>query len=172
MDPLHVALITVHAGFAVACFVLGCTLMGALPRVGRSRRFAAYYVCAMVAVVALLTVVIVDFGHLDVTRRIAFTILSVLAVYLAVRTEQARRTLATRRDGWRPRFIGHVGFVLISLFDGFCIVSAIDLGMPPVVIVLVAVLGVALGVLWIRTTIARERRREAAGAVADGPAAA
>lgn len=158
----HALLIIVHASFATASFVLGCLLMASLPASIRSRRFFAYYLCIWVAVVCLLTVVIVDWTTLTVVKQIAFAALFLLALYLLLRSEQARTALARQGNDWRKQFIGHVGFVMISLFDGFCIVAAIDLHLPPYVIAGVAVLGVVAGVVWIRRLVRREIAREGA----------
>jgi len=161
---LHTSLIVLHASFAVAGFVFGCLVMATLPESPRSARFVSYYALIIAAMVCLIAVVALDWSTLAVAKRIAFGILSVLAVYLVVRAEQARRSLVHRRPGWRTAFLGHVGFVLISLFDGFCIVAAIDLRLPPWVIVVVAVLGVAVGIWVIRRLVRRELTREAASA--------
>ena len=159
---LHVALIVLHASFATIAFGIGCSLMVSPPRSVRSARFLSYYVSVMAAVALLLAVVFVDWDGLPVVERIAFGLLCLLALYLALRTEQARTTLARARARWRTRFAGHIGFVLISLFDGFCIVSAIDLHLPPVVIALSAVLGVVAGILAIRRVAKREARADRA----------
>ncbi|WP_345761187.1 hypothetical protein [Diaminobutyricibacter sp. McL0608] len=161
---LHTSLIFLHATFAVAGFVLGALLMARLPETSRSPRFVAYDALMDAAMVCLIAVVALDWSTLTVTKRIAFGILSLLAVYLIIRVEQARRSLVRQRPGWRKAFLGHVGFVMISLFDGFCIVAAIDLKLPPVVIVVVAVLGVAVGIWVIRLLVRRELSREAATA--------
>lgn len=158
---LHTGLIIAHATLAVVGFVFGCLLMATLPESSRSARFVTWYVCIVAAMLLLIAVVAVDWSTLVVAKRIAFGILSVLAVYLLVRTEQARRSLLNQRGGWRKAFLGHVGFVMISLFDGFCIVSAIDLRLPPWVIVTVAVLGVVVGIWVIRRLVRREVAREA-----------
>jgi hypothetical protein len=155
-----------HATCATVAFGLGCSLLAVLPVSGRSVRFVLYYIAAFAAVALLLAVVLVDWNGLPQVKRIAFGLLSVLALYLALRTEQARSALARAGSGWRTRFAGHVGFVLISLFDGFCIVSAIDLHLPPVVIALVAVLGVAAGILAIRRVARRERQADTAPSTA------
>ena len=42
-------------------------------------------------------------------------------------------------------YVHDVGFTLITLFEGFVIVGAIDLGAPVWVVVALAVLGVAAG---------------------------
>jgi hypothetical protein len=150
MTALHVALILIHASAATVAFVLGLLLCARVPDAARSARFAVYAICVWTAVLTLITVVLVDWGRLDPVRHIAFSVLGVLGVYLIWRTERARRQLRGRPQGWQLRFVGHVGFVLISLFDGFCIVLAIDLGMPGWVVASVAVLGVAVGVIALR----------------------
>ena len=158
----HWVLITLHAGLAVAAFVLGCVLLAALPSSPRSRRFSWFAACLVSAMVLLIVVVAVDWAQLTTTKRIAFGVLAVLAVYLVVRVAQARRTLTRQGPGWRKAFIGHVGFVMISLFDGFCIVTAIDLRLTPAAIVAVAVLGVVAGVIVIRALVRRDAADEGA----------
>lgn len=160
----HSILIFLHAGLAVASFVLGCVLLAALPHSARSGRFAAFFWCTVAAMACLIAVVLLDWSGLPTTKRIAFAILAVLAVYLMVRAAQAWRTLIRKPDRWRKSFIGHVGFVMISLFDGFCIVAAIDLGMPPPVTITVAVLGVVVGVLLLRALVRRDSARHPAQA--------
>jgi hypothetical protein len=159
---VHWGLIVAHAALAVLAFGLGCSLLVTLPQGPRSGRFVGYAGCVWLAMLALIVVVAVDWTDLPTRKRIAFGILCVLAVYLVVRTEQARRTLTARAPRWRERLVGHVGFVLISLFDGFCIVLAIDLGLPGFVIVIAALFGVAAGVVAIRAVA----KRETAGDVA------
>ncbi len=157
----HDLLIGVHALAAITCFVAGATLVAALPASGRSARFRTYAVAAVVAVAALITVILVDWSGLPTAKRVTFGGLAVLALYLLWRTYGAARSLAAQGAGWKLTFIGHVGFVLISLFDGFAIVTALDLRMPPVVVALSAVLGVAAGVFAIRTASRREQRGDA-----------
>jgi uncharacterized membrane protein len=70
--------------------------------------------------------------------------------------------LRDQRPGWRLSFVSHIGFVLISLFDGFCIVLAIDLLMPAWVVITVAVLGVAVGIIALRARAKTIRAVEAA----------
>jgi hypothetical protein len=153
---VHSVLIVLHAGFAVAGFVLGWLVLARLPERSSSRRFVWFFWCMVTAMVLLIAVVAADWVSLDVTKRIAFGVLCGLAVYILVRLEQARRVLAHGPEGWRKKFIGHVGFVMISLFDGFCIVTAIDLRMPAVVIVAVAVIGVVVGIVAIRRLVRRD----------------
>jgi hypothetical protein len=51
-----------------------------------------------------------------------------LGLYMLWRGARAWMRLCTQGSGWRPRYIDDVGFTLISLFDGFVIVGAMDLG--------------------------------------------
>lgn len=160
---LHSILILVHAGTAVTAFVLGCLLLATLPTSAHAARFVAFFWSLIASMTLLVTVVAVDWTQLHVTKRIAFGVLCALAVYLVLRVLQARSVLARKPPNWRKALIGHLGFVMISLFDGFCIVSAIDLRLPPWLIVTVAVLGVVIGVVVIRALV----RRDAAAAPAE-----
>jgi hypothetical protein len=163
----HTLLIVLHAACATLAFGVGCALMVRLPTSVRSVRFWIYYAALWVAMLLLISVVVVDWADLILTKRIAFGVLCLLAVYLLWRTERSRQTLVRQGQDWRKKFAGHVGFVLISLFDGFCIITAIDLRLSPVVIVVVAVLGVAVGILVIRRVVRRETRRtEASSGIA------
>lgn len=50
-----------------------------------------------------------------------------------------------------------VGFVLIALLDGFVIVAALDLGLPPWIVTAAGFLAVAIGHYWLG------RAKQAAG---------
>lgn len=147
---IHTALIVIHAAAAVTAFGFGCALMVRPPERSTAVRLVAYLVAIAIAVVALVTVVAVDFARLPLVKQIAFSALVVLAIVLLVRSILAVRNVALRPARWMHRFVGHIGFVLISLFDGFCIVFTIDLKLPPYVVAASAVLGVVVGVLAIR----------------------
>jgi hypothetical protein len=153
----HFALILLHASFATIAFGVGCSLLIALPSATRSPRFIVFYASMVVAVLALLAVVIVDWSTTPIVQRIVFAGLCVLGLYLLVRSEQARLAIVSSNANGRGRFVAHVGFVLISLFDAFCIVSAIDLQLSPFLTVPIAAVAVAVGSL----VVVRVRRREA-----------
>ena len=146
----HVVLIVVHASAAVIAFGFACALLARPPERPTAVRLIAYLVAIAIAVIALATVVAVDFARLPLVKAIAFSALVVLAVVLLARSILAVRAVALRPARWMHRFVGHIGFVLISLFDGFCIVFTIDLKLPPYVVAASAVLGVVVGVLAIR----------------------
>jgi hypothetical protein len=46
------------------------------------------------------------------------------------RADQARRIRPSDSAGPSARYVGHVGFTLISLFDAFTVVLVLDLGAP------------------------------------------
>lgn len=72
--------------------------------------------------------------------------LIVLALYMLHRARQAHGTVhaATTSSG-RHHYMDSIGFVLISLFNGFVVVSAPDLGAPPWLIAGLAVAATMAG---------------------------
>jgi hypothetical protein len=65
-----------------------------------------------------------------------------LGAYTVWRGLLAKRALIRQGANWQNHYIGHVGFTLISLFDGFTIVGAIDLKAPAPVVVFAGALGI------------------------------
>ena len=59
---------------------------------------------------------------------------------------------------------GALAFVAgCALLDAFCVVSAVDLHLPPVVVAVVAVVAAVPGVLLVRRAAGRERRTAVPG---------
>jgi uncharacterized membrane protein YfcA len=121
----------------------------------RSWRFRAYLISLVGLVVFLAAAVGVDWSSIDRTARIVYAALFVLALYMMFRAAQAVRRLRQHGDNWRRRYLDDIGFTLISLFDGFVIVGAIDLGAPGWLVAAIGVAGVAAGILTIRQIQAR-----------------
>jgi hypothetical protein len=69
-----------------------------------------------------------------------------LGAYTVWRGLLAKRALIRQGANWQNHYIGHVGFTLISLFDGFTIVGAIDLKAPAPVVVFSYAPGAAGGI--------------------------
>ena len=141
---LHTVLIALHATAGVVCFAAGvlCIPLQA-PGSWRFRVYAGSLL-AMLAFVA--GSIAVGWADLDMTTRLIFTGLIGLGLYMVWRAGRAHARLRRQDQGWRPKYLDDVGFTLISLFDGFVIVGAIDLGMPVWLVVLAAVGGVAAGI--------------------------
>jgi hypothetical protein len=141
---LHSVLIVLHAAAGVLCFAAGLLCIP-LRAVGswRFRIYAGSLVAMLGFVIGSIAYSWVD---LDVATRLIFTGLVALGVYMVWRASRAYVRLTRQDLGWQPKYLDDIGFTLISLFDGFVIVGAIDLGMPVWLVVLAAVTGVAIGI--------------------------
>lgn len=141
---LHTVLIVLHATTGVVSFAAGllCIPLQA-PGSWRFRVYAGSLL-AMLAFVA--GSIAVGWAGLDTTTRLIFTGLTGLGLYMVWRAGRAHTRLRRQDRGWRPKYLDDVGFTLISLFAGFVIVGAIDLGLPAWLVVLAAVGGVAAGI--------------------------
>ncbi len=156
---LHPLLIAVHALCALASFALGLIVI-TRPAPASSTLFRLYLATLTLMVVFLISVVLVDWGGLDMVKRLVFLGLLLLALYTGWRGWHAGRVLARRRGHWRSAYIDDVGFTLIALFDGFVIVSAIDLGAPTWLVIAVGALGIVVG----RAGVVRQKERSASPA--------
>jgi polyferredoxin len=154
---VHLVLIVGHALCGVVAFVVGCCILRP-PPTHRSLLFLAYAICLAGLLLLMFAVVAWDWALLVAGQRITFSLLCVLGVYTGWRGLQAHRELAQRHPEWQVRYIDHLGFTLISLFDGFTIVAAIDLGAPLVVVLMAGVAGVAAGIAAMNVVKSRVRR--------------
>ena len=66
------------------------------------------------------------------------------------RARSASRLLQVQPNAWKHDYIEHIGFTLISLFEGFIIVSGLNSGLPGWLVAILAILGVLLGRWLIR----------------------
>jgi hypothetical protein len=96
-------------------------------------------------IVFLAGAILAHVGQLEALQRGIFAGLFVLSLYMLFRGARARTVLRMQHDGWWTIYVDHIGFTLISLFEGFIIVSGIDLGAPGWLTTVVAVLGVVVG---------------------------
>jgi hypothetical protein len=90
-------------------------------------------------------------------ERIIFTGLFGLALYMLYRARSASRLLKFPKNNWKYGYIEHIGFTLISLFEGFIIVATLNAGSPGWFVAILAVLGVFAG----RWAIGAAQRRAA-----------
>ncbi len=103
----------------------------------------------------MIGAVVAHWTELSATERFVFSGLTGLGLYMVWRAREALATWHGAAPGWKSPFIDHIGFTLISLFDGFVIVSAIDLHAPGWLVAIVAVLGVVVGT----QALGRRKRR-------------
>lgn len=96
-------------------------------------------------VVAMAGAMAAHWTDLDIAAQAVFSGLLVLGLYMLHRARRARTLAGSSDQQASLRYIDDVGFVLIALFDGFVIVTALDLGAPLWLIATLAVLAVAVG---------------------------
>ncbi len=154
---LHNTLIAIHAASGVAAFALGCLALR--PRIqgiqGVPPTLRWYIGTLWLMVLLLLMVIAIDWSTLDPGTRILYVALSVLALYTGWRGWQAVQNLRGRVAGWKGPYVDNLGFTLITLFDGFVIIAALDLHAPVWLAVVIGVLGVVVGRLGVQK--AKER---------------
>lgn len=129
--PMWLALIVLHAAAGLAAFSVGIAALNPLV-VARHRWIPGAVVWMLVGLVVFMVgAMAAHWSALETASQIVFTGLVGLGCYMVWRARQARQTASTpiaERD--RSGYVDDIGFVLISLFDGFIIVLALDLGAP------------------------------------------
>ena len=142
---LNTVFIAVHAVAATLAF--GAGVLSAA-----SGRFLGVYRIAMVVMAAaLVPAVLVDRATTDTTALAIFTGLIGLAVVMVVRAELAVRRGPALTGGPTAGYLDHIGFTLISLADGFAVVTAIRAGAPGWAVAVMAVGVVVVGHLALQT---------------------
>lgn len=120
----------------------------------------AYAAGVVLLVTFLYAALAIDWAGLGSAQRVIFAVLAVLAAFILVRLFLAFRASQERPANWRARYIGHIYFTYISLWEGFFIVGLIDLGAPGWVVALVAI-----GVLLIGGYLSNRYKRSVLSAV-------
>ncbi len=147
---IHNLLIVGHTLAAAVSFVAG--VLSLSPATTRSWRFRTYLASLSGMFVFMVGAVAWDWRDLELGTMAIYLVLVGLGVVMLVRAFSAAVRVRLRDLNWQSRYIDGVGFTLISLFEGFIIVGAIDLGAPPWLVVLVAVSGVFGGV-WTKNRV-------------------
>lgn len=146
---LHTWLIGLHALAGVAAFTAGCVAV-------RRRTWFDAYLWSLVLLVAFLAAdVSAAWPELGLGIRILFVAFLGLGAYMVWRAVRARALLASGEGPRSARYLGHVGFTLVGLLDGFAVIAVLDLGAPGW---LCAAVGVAVAIgghLGIRTLKSR-----------------
>jgi hypothetical protein len=83
--------------------------------------------------------------QLTTAEQVIFGGLLLLALFMIWRAAAARRLRRRAAGDWRRPYMGHVGFTLIALWEGFVVVLAIDLGAPGWLVAVLAALGLVVG---------------------------
>lgn len=139
---LHTGLIAGHAVSALAAFGLGALI--AVRGGGHPARAWVYAIALTLMTVFVASVVAVDWGTLAGALRGVFGALLALAAYTTWRGWRARSRLRAGPAA-RSGALEDVGFTLITLFTGFVVILAQDLGGPVWLVVLAGIVAVAGG---------------------------
>lgn len=145
IQALHNVLIILHAIAATVSFFAGCFLILSLRNTRMRRWFSLYWWTLVGMVVLLAAAILVYWTEYSGTERIIFSGLFVLSLYMLYRARSANSLLTSQQTNWEHSYIEHVGFTLISLFEGFIIVSGLNSGLPVWLVALVAILGLLVG---------------------------
>ena len=142
---MHTFAIVVHATSAIAAFIIGIVFIFQSNTLRQLQLARAVVVLLMLMEVFLVIAIISHFNSLPTIKQLIFGGLAILLLYIIWRAVQAVSVLREQPAN-QGAVIGHIGFILISLFDGFAIVSAIDLHAPGWLVAVIAVGAVALGI--------------------------
>ena len=154
-DSIRAIFITLHSISATVGFFAGSFLMVS-PVYTSSQRFFGLYWWTLVGMsVFLAGSILVSWVQYSVIERIVFPGLLALSLYMLYRAWNAKRLLQDQPDTWKHDYLEHIGFTLISLFEGFIIVSGLNAGLPGWSVALIGILGILIG----RWLILFSRRR-------------
>ena len=145
VQSLHNVFIMLHAATAAISFFAGCFLILSLRQASNQRLFSLYLWSLVGMVILLISAMFVYWNEYSDTERIVFPILLGLGMFMLYRAQNASRLLKARENDWKLGYIEHIGFTLISLFEGFVIVTVLNAGSPGWLVALVAILGVLVG---------------------------
>lgn len=137
---LNTVLIGGHALCGGISFVAGAIA------IRRGRLFWLHW-WALVGTMAFLAVLVaLTWGDLDPGARLLFSAFGVLGLFMLTRCWLASRVRPRPADTVpAPRYLAHVGFNVIALFDAFTVILVLDLGGPVWLIVAAAVVVAAVG---------------------------
>ncbi len=135
--------IYLHAATASLSMLSGCYLI--FTSEPCKYGFEVYFYLLVTMLVFMTAALAVDWQQLVLAQHFIFISLEALALYMIWRAFQAREELLNQRENWHKHFINHVGFTLISFFDAFVIVGAINLDLPVWAVVIIALAGVLGG---------------------------
>ena len=145
VESVHDLIIILHGIVATMSFFAGCFLLFSIRQTSRKGMFGVSWWALTGLAVLLAGAILVYWTRYSTVERLIFPALFALSIFMIYRASSARRLLQRQQDNWRHEYIEHIGFTLISLFEGFMIVSGLNSGLPGWLVGLLAILGVLLG---------------------------
>jgi len=145
MLDLHTLSIVIHALSATGAFIVGIVLLFQSNTLRQLQLGVAFLVLLILMEVFLIIAILSHMTSLPGITQIIFGGLAILGLYMIWRAVQALLVLQ-EQGGNQLAVIDHIGFNLIALFDGFAIISAIDLQAPGWLVAVIAVGAVVIGI--------------------------
>ena len=154
---VHSFIIVLHAATATIAFFAGCLLIFSTRYAFNQNLFNLYFWTLIGMTILLAIAIAVSWQEYTNVERIVFPGLLGLALFMVFRGWGAGLVLRTHQNDWKIGYTEHIGFTLISLFEGFIIVSGLNSGLHGWLVALVAILGLLVG----RWAIFQVKRRSA-----------
>ena len=145
IQSTHYVLIILHATAATFAFFAGCLLIFSPTFLSNERLFNLYLGSLVAMILLLAGAIFVYWTEYSDFERIIFPGLLGLGLLMLFRGWGAGLVLRTQQTNWKLGYIEHIGFTLISLFEGFIIVSGLNSGIPGWLVGVIAILGVLAG---------------------------
>jgi hypothetical protein len=142
---LHNILIVMHAASGVISFIAGSLLLIPRERIGKPWVFRVYLAFLVGLVVFLAGAMLVYWVEYAVIERALYSGLLLLSLFMLFRAQKTRAMGRPAQSTREHDDVEHIGFTLISLFEGFVIVAIINAGGPGWLVGLLAILGIVLG---------------------------
>jgi hypothetical protein len=153
---LRTTLVVIHASAGIGGLLTGLASLSP-PRPADHRTWSRllYTLFIGILLASLVVLVALDWDGLDGGSRVAFSALIGLGAVIAYRLTRAYQVAWAGEGNWEERYINHVYFTYISLWEGFVILPALNLPLPQVTVPLVAIAVLLIG----HMLIARYKRR-------------
>jgi hypothetical protein len=142
---IHNTLIILHAAMATLAFFAGCLLIFSTAYLSNRRLFNLYLWTLIAMILLLAGAIVVYWREYSDVERILFPGLLGLALFMLFRAWGAGLVFATQESNWKLGYVEHIGFTLISLFEGFIIVGGLDVGVPGWLVAAIAIAGLLAG---------------------------
>ena len=142
---IHNVLIILHSAAATISFFAGCLLIFSPAHISNQRLFSLYSWSLIGMVVFLAAAISAYWSEYSGTERIVFPGLLGLAIFMFLNARIANSLLRAGKNNWKQGYIESIGFTIISLFEGFIIVSGLNSGVPGWLVAIIAILGVVAG---------------------------
>lgn len=136
-------MIIMHSISGVIAFITGLAILSPKRLKKHTWLLPTFLISLAGLIVFVVGAMISHWYDISPTEQVIFTGLVGLAIYILYRGVHARSLLHQQQVP--ENYIDDIGFILISLFNGFIIVALIDLGAPAWLVVVGAVLATVLG---------------------------